>query len=275
MGKYLYLRFELSSLDAVADPLVRLLSHPHVRLVGFAGVESRKVGEWLLAGRGFEPFVSEHFKGVRSPASKVVSVAPTDAYIARWADWIKAKAVPSLALLLGESLDEVAQATVLSAEAIDAPTVRQIATWLWSNPGAFGDFYLTIPFFSLAGGGPSVCHDAFRFVVDCADPKFTIYIPFVILRVGSRPFEPEILNISIFSQSWIWLRGNGAPKHIGTAEADANLDTLVSIATGLFRDTKYPYTATLYCDSTRFVSEQDRILSQLSSKGIAVSAGNW
>lgn len=163
-----------------------------------------------------------------------------------------------------ESVDSH-RATLLTAPELPAEILdgceRAMEQWNWSQVMGCGTFRLAVQ-----DPGDWNWSNAHRMIYEYpedlkVDFQLPFAFPFISLNAYSTPDEPDTTLVTLYSGSFVWLRGaNDLRGHIGVWEADENLMNLVELAAAIANNGKVALReATLDLEGNIFWAESKRI----------------
>jgi hypothetical protein len=273
MGRYLSLRMEIADPRPLAELLNPAFASSFFQPIALGGIDSQNAGtSWLLGGYAVEDFVGRFTERSDRPAAAVQLVEGGDAGERTYLRSIAERLSPrggSQVLPLGvlspfERADPRLGVTYIGSEALDPSVLAPTKDWAARFPRGVLYLYGTV---DLANADSATqLRRAFRSLSESETQQPTPGAPLLWIRAAAPAGSPGLSEISLFSDSSVWLReGKALGGRVGGPEADQNLARLAGLAEALGRGGgKTQSKGELYLEGRLFNREAPRLERALS-----------
>jgi hypothetical protein len=267
MGRYISINLRIKTEQTNLEVLRPLFLGEVFTPMGIGGIgDSQNTGNnWLLAGYGLEYFLSRHSQSQPITPPHITVLTGKDQsqqnYLQHIADWIMCRKNPTREFSMYEQVIEEAQTTLLEAPSLDELVLKRAEGWLAANKRWFIEIVGT---FSLTTTCPEqyAWKNAFRFLASEATDYVPIGIPFVSITVRSNPYISDSLDLLVFSESTIWLRGvTSLEGFVWQNEADENARKLGLLIESVKASGLYVLETGLSVEGSLFRREAERLTS--------------
>lgn len=233
MARYLslFMQFEGESLST--KRLERIFASSFFEPVALGAIDAHTNGDnWFLAGYALEDFLARFLeRGVPKPAHIELAATQDDTlrnYLNTMADHLSRLSQPSEKISPFEKEDQIAGVTFLRSAHLDVSVLSEFDQWLARFPKGILYLYGSV---KVAVQKPHELpwRRAFRCLYP-PEPKLQVIgAPFLTIRMGASPFLTQAIEVSVRSESLIWLsKAHALNGRVGKHEADENLDNLAS-----------------------------------------------
>lgn len=235
MGSYISLKFNLKNVNLSTSVLKPVFTSSFFTPVGIGGIEAHEKGDnWLIQGYALEDFIIRFLKGGASKPASIEVLAKQNSeegkYLFNLSDSISHLKVPFRELSPFEIEDPIAGVTSIRPVRLQISHLEELEPWISRFPKCILYIYGYIKV-AVKNTSELPWNRAFRFLFPPEYGLRAIGAPLFFIRAGTSPFLPDTVEITIYSESTIWLQSCQALNNqVGQKEADENLAGFASVA---------------------------------------------
>jgi hypothetical protein len=278
MGRYLSISCQFDHVQAPARLVEPAFSNPFFGPVAIGGLDAHEAGDnWFLAGYALEDFISRFLeRGTSKPVSIALARTAEKSqaeYLSTTSNWLSHQKLPGRELSPFESRDPSVGVTFIRQVTMDAEVLDELDRWIARFPSGVFYLYGTA---QLAVQNPCEIpwNHAFRFLYPRNAGLQGIGAPFLFIRVGASPFSQSATEVTLFSESTVWLQEDRAFNgRVRRQDAAKNLAGLASLARCVAHNPEAtaPVSVNLRADGGPFQRELDWL--QLAFADILAKSG--
>lgn len=235
MGNYLSLNLRFNNVLPTVTLIEAIFDNSFFSPIAVGGIEAHNHGDhWFLSGYALEDFVSRFIeRGTPKPASIHLAASPTASekrYLTMIAGELSQRNSLSQQLSPFETEDSVTGITFTDLVALDLSVLQDLGQWISLFPNGVLYIYGSIQL-SIQDSRKFPWHRAFRLLFSREEGLRSSRAPLMLVRVGKSVFTPDTIEVSLFSESDIWLEQTQAlGGRVGQQEAAVNLRRFATLA---------------------------------------------